>query len=804
MPELLKLKTTDWELSIWCRDIKGRQRTYFNTLNQRENSNVNWDLHLSPQVSIEHLEILSQPVPTDNSQSRSPRLQCGEPLFFENLNYQFEWTFFAESASASVDNAEVCHRLQIVNDNFRFVVSSNSRLVGALDTGNNVGWFSLPFRYQCQGQWKTATLSFEVLPTKMDLHSDLPAMYRSIDAIYPLWRFSLAEKTQQNVAKNQQRRDFPLLWLAHFQKLREQFMQGLKVIENVPHSRLQSSKYYSHADRLKGKTAPRLQEKVREDLKSGYHSQRYPQEKKYLSVDTPENRFIKNVVHVCQRRLESLYQKLESFNQQSEHQRLSDSFLQEIKQWQLPLRKMHNQSFLKEVGKFTDLAKASLVLQQKTGYSAVYRVWQDLKFYLAAFDQHASISMKSIADIYEVWCFLRLRTLLIEQLGFSDVLQNSAMKLKLQRDQAYQLQDGMAGAFEFEREDGIKARLAHEPLFKKSTVEICSFSVAQKPDILLELIFPDGHRCIWLFDAKYRIKTIKQKDHVPEDAINQMHRYRDALIYREKQDGMSYDDAVKSRPVLGAFALYPGFFDQAEDKNPYDSAINEVGIGAFALLPSANDSEGAIWLTRYLQEQIGRADDEPVNTYPVSKRKQENLYIKEPARIVYHGMKQALYPDLVLTARTGDKRSENYLDAFRQGSAGFYHIPELTMELKFSRHIVHELAYLAIAVESESSSQLWRLEYIWRIKSLRLLPRSDITEKVTGSNYYDQNQYTKYWVFELSKPVRLMQVLELQSNRFRDSLKLTTFAALSEAETFDSIARVYDDAISSEAELSER
>ncbi|MDT9702427.1 nuclease domain-containing protein, partial [Streptomyces sp. P17] len=46
---------------------------------------------------------------------------------------------------------------------------------------------------------------------------------------------------------------------------------------------------------------------------------------------------------------------------------------------------------------------------------------------------------------------------------------------------------------------------------------------------------------IWIFDAKYRIKLDKNRfddgsdditktDYVPDDAINQMHRYRDALI----------------------------------------------------------------------------------------------------------------------------------------------------------------------------------------------------------------------------------------------------------------------------------
>ena len=42
----------------------------------------------------------------------------------------------------------------------------------------------------------------------------------------------------------------------------------------------------------------------------------------------------------------------------------------------------------------------------------------------------------------------------------------------------------------------------------------------QKPDILLEVLFPNKQRFIWLFDAKYRLSSDdKEDDLVPDDAI---------------------------------------------------------------------------------------------------------------------------------------------------------------------------------------------------------------------------------------------------------------------------------------------
>ncbi len=87
-------------------------------------------------------------------------------------------------------------------------------------------------------------------------------------------------------------------------------------------------------------------------------------------------------------------------------------------------------------------------------------------------------------------------------------------------------------------------------------------------------------------------------------AIYQMHRYRDALIHIEKAGEQKY----KSRPVYGAYALYPGANDQNESpaSSEYAEAIDSIGIGAFPLLPSANGDSGCLWLKAFLQKQFAQ------------------------------------------------------------------------------------------------------------------------------------------------------------------------------------------------------
>ena len=114
------------------------------------------------------------------------------------------------------------------------------------------------------------------------------------------------------------------------------------------------------------------------------------------------------------------------------------------------------------------MEKISLVLQQKPGYSTVFHIWQELRFYLQALSHQSFIAHKSLSELYEVWCFLAIRRLLVEELGFEEISSHKA-KLMLSDQLDFLMKDGMYGAFHFERADGLKIKLAHEPIFHQKT-----------------------------------------------------------------------------------------------------------------------------------------------------------------------------------------------------------------------------------------------------------------------------------------------------------------------------------------------
>ncbi|QLE99135.1 restriction endonuclease-like protein [Neptunomonas phycophila] len=840
MPELLRLKTGEFLFTVKAASVEGRSRTLSKTLLTRQCTNSNVLVRVAPAIKLSEqprgfVDGSCSFLNAVEDLNHTDQVNLDFPIFFENTLYQVEWIFLKKVQWASLN-----HRSKTVCDAFIFTPSEDglsARLTGTINTGNDVGWLRLPLTFEHNGKTQTQHIAFEVLPTKMALHQDLPAMYQAIDKAYPLWRFSLVEKTEQDAATSQQRGHFPLMWLANFSALRERFEQGLTVICAAPHSRLQPTVANIKAAKLKGRLPHKLAEQVKQDFANGQYDKRYAVEKKQLRVDTPENRFIKMAVSKSKRQLAEFEQKLRQSNQAPERQRLSDSFLNELHNWQLPLQKVLGQSFLKEVGAYTGLSRESLVLQQKTGYSAVYRIWQELKFYLDVFGNQSSISMKSVAEIYEVWCFLCLKQVLEQNLGF-ELVENSATKLAQNDFFEYQLKDGFAGAFRFKRSDGVTARLAHEPKFTKKGQSIRSYLVNQEPDIVLEVTLPksahltkadsdssEEKQFIWLFDAKYRIKTEKNRfddcneniestDYVPDDAINQMHRYRDALIRlsephlsKSPSSTIEGQPAKKSRPVFGAFALYPGFFDQATTPNPYAAAIEEVGIGAFALLPSQNEPSqidptqtksrysGHQWLLEFLQAQIGTAPNTQTEhnneaMYPVASMA-ERLYVQESARIPYYGMRQVLYPDLTMTVALGGQRGRDngYFEKFEQGTAQWYHLPQSTLLQKFKQHIAEEIRYLALASTSDVQSSTKQIDKLWPVKQVTVLPRYAITEDQAGKKSGSANLY---YLFELGKPLLLKTpVTNVPHRPMKNSMKLTTLTRLESVTKFAEVEKVY-------------
>jgi uncharacterized protein len=736
MPEVLTVATPVWTLSVWTKEIDRPRQTLQKTLAARNAVVPSTELRFSPPVVIYH-----DTAACDADLFPLPHLSVVPSVFFENRTYDFEFVFPGAEQSPE---PRIVHWLKSVEDGFRF---SRGCLRGSINFGNDVGWFRLGIRYEQCGRIVDQYLSFEVLPLKMDMAGDLKLINQAIDNDYPLWHFSFARKTEHEVSKVRKPHErFPLLWLALFRSVRENLEQAVKLIVKSPHSRLLPLERYQRPDRLKGRTLPRLEETISDQLLRGEIHRRYRVETRRLSVDTPENRFVKMVLTRCARELNAFILKARMNNAVPDKERLSSSFFEELESWVRPLEQLLAQPLFREAGEFTGLIQESLVLQQRAGYAKVYRVWQDLKLYLDVLGRHATISMKSVAELYEVWCLLEIKHLLLA-LGFEETpLRKAVLR---EQDLEKQLKDGMGTAFRLFRKDGdINIRLAHEPVFshpgRKEAGGIFSWTTDQKPDILLEATFGDGSQIRWIFDAKYRIDANDQtgRDMIPIDAINQMHRYRDALIQIAAKEGV----IRKTRPIVGAFVLYPGLFDEETGGNPYAEAIEAVGIGGFPLLPGHKN----LWLNEFLRRRFG---DISKHEYKVPGLDPDQHLVHESVRIAPTGLSLIRYDDLTLAASLGGGRDQQYVERFRNGTAGWYHVPVATADKRQAfRTVIQELRFCAVAVHHAGAFDR-QITYLYNVVSVHPVKRSELTIEQAGQ--VKPHDHSEFWLLRLGGSRRL-------------------------------------------------
>ncbi|WP_117144166.1 DUF2357 domain-containing protein [Pseudomonas coronafaciens] len=779
MAAFLRVLTTSWELSISARGMSDAIGRYYQ-ISFRDGA------FGPPRPYVLRLQLNSAPLEveafgvavevTEVSERCNFVLRLPLPFFFENYHYNFEWVF----RSGQVSNAIVASDLVKVNDGFTFLLGRAgypARLVGSVLTGNDLGWSRLPVVvYKNDIVYEKLVLEFEVLSTKLDVRTDLMSMYALIDSEFPLWRFSIAERTRQGGKSTAATTVFPLVWLVRFQELLRKVEAGFKTIINSPHRQLTRSVRFRTAEGMRSRVSDKVAEKISEHQLEGMEHKRYGDSSYALQVNTPENRFVKYILLAWLDMLSGFACKIALVNNQSGRDRLSSFFIDEIDAAVAKLRYFSKKKIWGAVGRFEGRINDSLVLHQKTGYSAIYHSWQELKYLMNALADDPSISVKPISEVYEIWCFLVVRQILVSDLGFKQST-NSSFKMITNSFLEVKLVDGMAGAFTFYRDDGVVARLAHEPVFRNVKAHIRSYSQTQKPDIVLEVTFPDKCHMLWIFDAKYRVQNsgrfdtdgASAVDYVPEDAINQMHRYRDALFATYDLSGMPQ----RARPVFGAFALYPGHFNQSVDVNPYAESISQINIGAFALAPSGDQSGvNRKWLTDFLLDKVGPGSFEGFS---------ESLMLHRSVRIPPTGLSLSFYENLTLVIpfETCLLREVVCSEPFSQKLV----LPGTTVYERIKYGALNEVKFVGFSILNEYLAM--EIRELWQVKKILVLSEFDELPSEFSHLVFDD------FIFYLDSPMKLPGVVSVDVNSVCNSVKLTTISDVHKSTFFSEISELY-------------
>lgn len=519
-------------------------------------------------------------------------------VFFDNAEYPI-WVEFGKHVS----KAQFGSMLQADNDRFSF---RGKVLAGFINYGNEIGRSELQLLYNIGKEQKHFKLSYEVLSTKLNYHEHWKKIIEDIEAEYRMLSLDYMKRTFHGFSPDTKGETPELIWWSIFAGEQEKFVKACRSIIERPRRRLRGYEVYLRADKLK-RVPTNIENELAEHRQE--HAHLYRIEEHVQSNDTQENRFLKYALGQIADKYESLKRRIEAIKN------TSDILKKEMDSVQKDLTHLKRHPFFRTVGRFKGLTQESLVLQRATGYSQVYRTWNLLRRAYSLNDGMYRLQSKDIATLYEIWCFIEVSHIVREQLGI-DIDVDHRNRMEMNGVFTWELGKGEHSRILF-RKDGVElAELVYNPKHTEKENDSISMehlvvpTVPQKPDIVLQLTKDDiekGMKMTYLFDAKYRIndRTNEGVDTPPDDAINQMHRYRDAIYYKDNRTA----DGKLKKEVIGGYILFPGNGDPIEvAKAKFQQSLDEVNIGAFPLRP--NDVENRKLLEHFIAELIGKASTE--------------------------------------------------------------------------------------------------------------------------------------------------------------------------------------------------
>ena len=566
--EVLRIVHSDFTLTFECEDWQKRWEKGSKLLEGAHHLTSTYTCSDLCEITHEdefghHKDILTQGAPNQNA------------FFFEQTDYSI-WCEFKTPSKVTSANVET--NRQDVNKRFSFK-SHQQILMGFLNYENEIGRADFPLTYTtADGVTKHFVFSYDVLSTKLDYHHDWKIILRDIEEEYRMLSLDYLRKTYHGISEGDGE-SFDLIWWNIFHGLQEQFIRATKNIIDQPRHRLRDVSSYKRADQIRRFT-PVLEQQFAEHRTEEAHQ--YFVAEQQTTHNTIENRFLKHALTLIEKRYSALAKRI-----LDEYVLNSDSEKEHIRKTADELKHLVRNPFFRTIGKFEGLRQESLILQRDVNYSKIYRTYAILQKSFSLNDGMYRMETKDIATLYEIWCFIQVEKVvkqLFGETGKPDVVAEHRSRQEMHGLFTRELSTGQRSHIVFKQGDVTLAELYYNPRHDsheegiRGINNLQSLTVVQKPDIVLQLTKDDiqrGMNLTYLFDAKYRIEESNGREVPPDDAINQMHRYRDAIYYSQPHDGLR-------KEVLGGYILFPGKMDNS---NPLYKSVEQVNIGAFPLRP---------------------------------------------------------------------------------------------------------------------------------------------------------------------------------------------------------------------------
>ena len=525
--------------------------------------------------------------------------------FFENTDYAL---IISGKDGKSLDSLRVSlsgHAIK-PNELKNAIVSDDGRYYATLNFNNQVGLVDFDFDYSIEGVGGTLGFCTEVLSYKMNYRSDMKSIIRDIEREYSMLSYAFLKNTYLSF-KTKAGKSSELIWWQIFQSCYNDIIKNTHVIINSPKRRLKTAVRYERADRLRYISPEQENEYVefQNDPKHLFRS-----EEMYLSKDTVENRFLKYVI-------KELYRRFGIIREHIQVQLKADDakIANNLDVMNRELSTLQNHRFFKGIGQFKGFSQDSLVMKRARGYKDIFKNWVELSCGYELEEGMRKLEVKDISELYEIWCFIKVKNIVKDIMG--DLTEVDTTGRELTSGFVRLLVYGSQSEVKLKKEN-VEVSVMYNAQVEEIDIDdeqtsypsaiegTDTLTTVQRPDIVLRLTKQnDDIQYTYLFDAKYRIADARKGglDVPPVGAINQMHRYRDAIYYT--QEGK---DNLK-REVIGGYVLFPGNVTKEDFSDYYyKNAIDKIGIGAFPLKPGKMimDKDGNLILDPNSSEQVLR------------------------------------------------------------------------------------------------------------------------------------------------------------------------------------------------------
>lgn len=668
--ELLTIKHQDFTMSIECRKFDAIwDKAIRNVGEESLNSTYSWSDGVESVVRNANedgdFEI--------NNGEQAPA------VFFDNAEYPI-WVEF----KSYVTGARFASILQNDNENFSF---RRGILAGFLNYGNDVGKSEILIDYKVGSELRHFRFGFDVLSTKLNYHEHWRKIIEDIESEYRMLSLDYMKRTFHGFSPDNNGEKADIIWWSIFANEQKKFIKAVRSIIERPRHRQHGVETYLRADKLT-RIPVGIENELAEHRKEPAHL--YRVEQQVQSNDTQENRFLKYALGQVTSKYALLKGRIESLKE------ASPEFKTEMREMLDTLKYLQRNPFFRTVGRFKGLNQESLVLQKATGYSQVYRTWNLLRRSYSLNDGLYRLQSKDIATLYEIWCFIEVSHIVKELLG-TDVDAEHRNRMEMNGFFTWELGKGEHSRILFKK-DGVElAELVYNPKHTDRENDRISMenlvvpTVPQKPDIVLQLTKNDlqsNMKMTYLFDAKYRIEgRVNGVDTPPDDAINQMHRYRDAIYYKE------HSTNELKKEIIGGYILFPGDGEKADvEVSKFYKTIDEVNIGAFPLRPK--DKENRELLVKFIKSLINTKSSTTISNV-----------IPQKGAFVEVG-------NIVLIGIVKPSNRKGYYEDFENGCATLYYTGP-----KFSSTIaLHNLHFFIPYIKEKGIRDVYEIVKIRTIK----------------------------------------------------------------------------------------